>query len=86
MMKLKVAEIGKALHPDEVVVAIRTLTGTETLVVDRASIGSGFIGVGFPIRATGEKFLVELPSESQSGTWRVWVSRDQVDEPQKISA
>lgn len=86
MMKLKITEIGKALHPAEVVVAVRTLTGTENLVVDRASINGGYLGVGFPIRESNGRFLVELPTESQSGAWRVWVSGDQVSEPQKMSA
>ena len=86
MMKVKVVEAGKALHPSEVVVAIKTLTGTENLVIERQAIKTGAISVGYPIREDDKGYLIELPNESQSGKWRVWVSHEQIKEPEKISA
>lgn len=78
MAKVKVREVGDALHPSEVVVALKTISGTENLVIDRRSLRAGAISVGFPIRQEGDKFLIELPRESQSGAWRVWVEENQL--------
>src|ERR1043166_5363961 len=46
MMRLKVREIGGALHPSEVVVEIRTATRPERLAIDRKSLQHGTIFVG----------------------------------------
>ena len=87
MAKVKVAEVGGALHPSEVVVALKTISGTENLVIDRRSLQADAISVGFPIRQEGDKFLIELPRESQSGAWRVWVEENQlVDTKERLSA
>ena len=40
-MRLKVSEIGGALHPSEVVVEIRTATVPERLTIDRRSLQEG---------------------------------------------
>lgn len=78
MMRLKVEQIGKGLHPNEAVVAITTTTGTERLVVPRQSISGDSIEVAWPIRTKEDgSALVELPRETQSGAWRVWVPRGQ---------
>jgi hypothetical protein len=78
-MKVKVVEVDAALHPSEVVVAIRALDRTENLVIDRRTLQNGQIDVGFPIREDGGRYLVELPRETLSGSWRLWVNEDQVD-------
>ena len=86
MMKVKVAEAGKALHPSETVVAIKTLSGTENLVIEKQAVKDGFISIGYPIRHEAKGYLIELPNESQGGVWRVWVAHDQIKEPEKIVA
>ena len=78
MMHLMVEEVGKGLHPSEVVVAINTSEGPERLVVDKRSIKGGFLTVGYPIDDRGDEFLVELPRETTTGSWRVWVGKDNV--------
>jgi hypothetical protein len=80
MMRLKVEEVGKSLLPSEAVVAVRTKDGLERLVVSRRSIVNGAVSIGWPIRQDGDTYLVELPRETQSGAWRVWVGRDQLEE------
>jgi hypothetical protein len=83
-MKVKVAEVGAALHPSEVIVALKTISGTENLVIDRRSLqGGNAISVGFPIRQEGDNFLIELPRESQSGAWRVWVDSSQIEDAEE---
>ena len=78
-MRVKVREIGGALHPSEVVVEIRTTMGPERLVVDRKSIQNGTIFVGWrPLAEKRDQWLIELPRETMSGTWRVWIKHDDI--------
>jgi hypothetical protein len=79
MMKVKVAKVRDGLHPSEVVVAVHTLEGTENLVIDKDSLLPGDeLDVGYPIRQEDRNYLVELPRETFSGSWRVWVGPDQI--------
>ncbi|HWN52357.1 MAG TPA: hypothetical protein VNO18_21490 [Xanthobacteraceae bacterium] len=78
-MRVKVREISSGLHPSEVVIEVHTAEGPERLVVDRSSVQGNSIFVGW--RAIAEKkgqLLVELPRETMSGTWRVWVKRNEI--------
>lgn len=80
MMKVKVQEVGKGLHPSEVVVGVRTNSGLERLVVNKRAIEGGALDIGYPINEdTNNNYLVELPRETQAGSWRVWVPKDQVE-------
>lgn len=81
MMHLRVEQIGNGLHPSEVVVAVKTATGeTERMVVSRQSVVNDQVEIGWPVRSKGDLFLIELPRETQSGAWRVWVDKSQVSE------
>lgn len=77
-MRVKVRQIGKAIHPSEVVVELPTENGDERLVVDRESIHENSLSVGWPIAKKKGQYLVELPRETMSGTWRVWVKQSQI--------
>ena len=83
MMRLRVEEVGRGLHPSEVVVAVKTVNGVERLVVSKRSIEQKSISIGFPLGEEGKAVLVELPRETQSGAWRVWVPKDQVFEEEE---
>lgn len=72
-MRVKVQEIGAALHPSEVVVQVKTTTGVENLVVDKRSLQTNSLSIGSPIARNKDTLLVELPRETMSGAWRVWV-------------
>ncbi len=74
-MRVTVQEIGKGLHPSEVVVEVKTSTGSERLVVDKRAIRESSVAVGSPIGEHKDSFLVELPRETMTGVWRVWVKR-----------
>ena len=78
MMRLSVEEIGTGLHPNEVVVSIKVENGTERLVVSRRSIKNDSIQVGWPLGEKGDFVLIELPRETQTGAWRVWVHKNQL--------
>ncbi len=74
-MRVKINIIGGALHPSERIVSVSTVSGEERLVVDDRSIKDESLSVGSPISQQGENLLVELPRETLSGLWRVWVKR-----------
>lgn len=75
-MKLKINKIAEGLHPSEVIVEVRTAEGVERLVVDVDSIENSAIEVGSPVGKRNGHFLIELPRETFRGSWRVWVSKD----------
>jgi hypothetical protein len=78
-MRLKVHEIGRGLHPSEVVVELRTATGPERVAVDRKSLRNGTLFVGWrPLAEKRGQWLIELPRETMSGTWRVWVKQNEI--------
>jgi len=86
-MWLKVEIAGKALHPNEVVVAIKTPTAQERVVVHKRALLNNAIEIGYPISEQDDLYLIELPRETMSGLWRVWVPRAQViQQSQKRSA
>ena len=63
--------------PSERVVAIRTVTGTEEVIVHSSQVDANGVEVGF-IGQRGDEFLVELPRETLTGRWRVWVPKSAV--------
>jgi hypothetical protein len=78
-MRVRVREIGPGLHPSETVVEVRTIDRPEKLVVDRKSIQDQSISAGLrPLAQKNGQWLIELPRETMSGTWRVWVSRNEL--------
>lgn len=86
MMRLIVEEVGRGLHPSEVVVAVKTADGQQRLVVSSRSLQKGSISVGWPLGERDDATLVELPRETQSGAWRVWVPKDQLVEEERMRA
>lgn len=77
MSRIRVEIVKDGLHPSEAVVAIDTTSGgKEYLTVSRRSVDSDSIEVGFPVAQENGSYLVELPRETEAGSWRVWVSRD----------
>ena len=78
MMRLKVAEISEGLHPSETVVSVNTSKGAERVVVSTRSIESNSIPVGWPLGTAEKLTLVELPRETESGAWRIWVPSDEL--------
>jgi hypothetical protein len=61
--------------PSEKIIAIATTDGKEEIVLhSSALVGRDSIEVGV-VGYKDDKALVELPRESASGRWRVWVHR-----------
>lgn len=85
-MRLKVRQIGPGLHPNEVIVGISSIEGPESLRVHRRSLRNDTIEVGWPVSKQGDHALVELPRETQTGAWRVWVRIDELLEDERMRA
>jgi hypothetical protein len=79
-MRIKLESYKQGLHPNELIVILKTLSGSEKLVVHKRSIKDNTINVGHPIEATRDGYLVELPTETTTGAWRVWVPKDNTTE------
>ena len=75
-MRLKVEELGQGLHPSEAVVSIPTVQGPQELVVNRQAIRHSALEVGYPVAVMGDRYLVELPAETNDGASRVWVKQE----------
>lgn len=78
---LRVRLVGSGMHPLEVVVEVTTKTGPEQLAVFQEEIQEdNFVRIGYPVDSVNGHHLVELPSETARGAWRVWVKREDVHE------
>jgi hypothetical protein len=77
-MKLRVNRLSEGPGPGEVVIEVTTDQGVEQVIVHKASIVGDMIDIGFPIHRAEDQALIELPRESMSGRWRVWVPSSSV--------
>jgi len=78
MRHLKVQNIREALHPSEAVVEVSTQDGPQFVVVSRNALDDDKLSVSFPLMEEQGHYLVQLPAETQSGAWRVWVPKSEV--------
>jgi hypothetical protein len=78
MLRVKVETVRPGMHPSEVIVAVTTADGSkEGLIVDRRSLRSNSVRIGYPVGGDDQNnLLVELPRETFRGERRVWVSGD----------
>lgn len=86
MSRIAVEQIEDGLHPSELVVTIRTADGkTEEVAVGRQSVVGRSLKA-FAVRFEHERVLVELPRETLSGSWRVWMPKTSVFGAEEIGA
>ncbi|HYS83954.1 MAG TPA: hypothetical protein VEN78_02990 [Bradyrhizobium sp.] len=83
MMRLKVEKISEGLHPSEAIVSVRTSSGSQRVVVSSRSIEGDTIPVGWPLGKTEQLTLIELPRETETGAWRVWVPSGELIEAEE---
>lgn len=73
-MNVKCDLIAEGPGPSEAIVSILTAEGhREEVVLSRRVIKNGAIDVGAPLLHEDGRYLIELPRESASGRWRIWV-------------
>lgn len=73
-MLLSVVDTCPGMHPSEKLVSVQTRDGIEQLFVDSNVVKDNKIPVSYPLGHTNDHQLVELPSETLRGIWRIWVS------------
>jgi len=79
MSRIRIAVLGEGQHPSERMVAVTTADGSrENVMVDRRSIDNDTIDVGYPVASEADRYLIELPRETTTGQWRVWVKQSDV--------
>jgi hypothetical protein len=75
MMRIRFTRRREGPIPSETVVTIPTVGGgTEDVVVHQSQADTEGVEVGF-IGERDDQLLVELPRETFSGRWRVWVPK-----------
>jgi subtilisin-like proprotein convertase family protein len=85
-MRIRFEGATPGLHPEEIFATVKTLTGPQEVIVDSSTRRAGYIDVGNPVAHHAGRYLVELPSETASGAWRVWVDDSViVDEPREAA-
>ncbi len=73
-MFVKFTVIADGPGPSEAIIGVRTAGGQiEEVVLSKRYTENGLLNVGSPLLTRDETYLVELPRESTSGRWRVWV-------------
>lgn len=79
-MRIRVTRVSEGPGPGEVVIEVATSSGRlEQVIIHRADIEEGdTIDIGYPIHRANGNSLVELPRESISGRWRIWVPNESV--------
>jgi hypothetical protein len=78
MTTIAVEEVEDGLHPNEVAAMIRTADGQmEEVFVYRGLVNGKRLKADV-VGYEGDRVLVELPRETTSGSWRVWMSKDSV--------
>lgn len=72
-MRLKCDSVVDGVGPSEKIVSITTTSGLEEVVVYSGLVEHNTLDVGPSLRRENNNVLVELPRESTSGRWRLWV-------------
>jgi len=76
-MRIKITGSEQGSIPSETVVTIATVEGPEEVVVHKSQASSESVEAGL-IGWKGDRALVELPRETISGRWRVWIPKEAV--------
>jgi len=81
MIKLSTNSVIDGLMPTEKIALIEVLDGQiEEVSVSEKDISPDNKLLASEIGRSGEKVLVELPRESASGRWRIWVNKATIAE------
>ncbi|WP_437276682.1 hypothetical protein WME90_36340 [Sorangium sp. So ce375] len=78
-MKIRAELIMDGPGPNERLIKVTTADGrSEEVVVHENSFSNGYLQTSRPLAVKDKRALIELPRESVSGNWRLWVKEDAV--------
>lgn len=73
-MLIRCTLIADGPGPSEAVIGVATTGGgQEEVVISKRLLHDGGIEVGSPLLKKERAYLIELPRESETGRWRIWV-------------
>ena len=72
-MRVRCYVLSSGPGPAEQIVEIETADGREEVVVDQSLVHDGALMIRRVLERRKNRSLIELPRESASGRWRVWV-------------
>ena len=76
-MRIRAYKVREGPQLGQIVIAVITADRRkETVIIDQHALKDGTIDVGRPIGRAKDRVLVELPRQTTSGIWRVWISGD----------
>ena len=82
MMQVACEVVMDGPGPSEKVVRIKQADGAwEEVVAPSSSLQEGYLEASDVLAEKGQDVLIELPRESASGRWRLWVKRESVRVP-----
>jgi hypothetical protein len=71
--------------PSEVLIEIQTKDGIEEVVVSNSQLRDQALEIGSPVGRENGHSLIELPMESASGKWRVWVKTESLKAAEAVA-
>ena len=78
-MLIRCTSIEDGPGPSEATVAVLTIEGVrEEVVLSKRLLQGAAMDVGAALHHETGKYLIELPRESASGRWRIWVPESEV--------
>ena len=72
-MRLKCSILSYGPGPSEAIIEIKTTEGRVEVVVDEGLVHDGGLAIRGILERRKDKSLIELPRETSTGRWRVWV-------------
>lgn len=87
MLQIQAKQVGTGWHPDQVLLAIDSAAGGQEFVsADKTSWNGVSLRVSRIIETRHDgAVLIELPREAESGTWRIWVRPEKIQENAKAA-
>jgi hypothetical protein len=75
MCRIKCEHVMDGPGPQEQVVRVKQATGVyEEVIASRSSISQNMLETSSVLARDDGKVLIELPRESASGKWRLWIN------------
>lgn len=79
-MFVKVKVEGDGPGPSEKIISVKTSEGeAELLIVSHKILQQNTVEVGLPLAFEAGRVLIELPRESTSGRWRIWIPESEIE-------
>jgi hypothetical protein len=86
-MLIKCTRLMDGPGPSEAIVGVRTVGGKqEEVVVYTGLLKNGYLQVGPHLSSQKDQVLIELPRESASGRWRVWIPESEIVSEREAAA